>query len=166
MELIMERTRGLTMTDEEKARMRQEEMTAKIRGLVQKFLDGMLKDERMKQGLVGAGEKDPEMGRRILMEELKGRLAPGRDNAPVLAIMEKFVGLDTGPVQALLTEFEEKVRAERAGQFEKSADRLRAMGISGSAVVPNLNADPEWTERRRKIRGEFLEKFETEVNEG
>ena len=41
MDIIMEKTKGLTMTEEEKAEYKHKELTGKVRGLIQKFLDGI-----------------------------------------------------------------------------------------------------------------------------
>ena len=48
LDIIMEKTKGLTMTEEEKTEYRQQELTGKVRGLIQKFLEGVLKLEKFK----------------------------------------------------------------------------------------------------------------------
>ena len=163
LELIMEKTKGLTMTGEEKHQMKQEEMAGMVRGLVQKYLDGILSLDRLRNELADAGKKDPEMSHEILLGELKGRLEPGSDNEPVLKVMESIGGMDTAPVRDLLEGFEERFEKERASRSKGLLEGLSKKGISGSALIPNLNADPEWKAGISKIRDDFQENLEAAI---
>ena len=49
LDIIMEKTKGLTMTEEEKTAFKSKEMEGKVKGALQKFLDGILDVERLKK---------------------------------------------------------------------------------------------------------------------
>lgn len=144
MDIIMEKARGLTMTDEEKSRFRQQEMSGKIRGLIQKFLDGAMKMERLKSEVTALREKDWDMSRRIILDEVKKRIEPERDNDPFFNILEDILGIETAPIKALLVEVDERLIKERASHEKRFMEDLEKRGVSGSAVLPNIAADPVW----------------------
>ena len=48
LEIIMEKTKDLTLTEEEKKEFKQKDMAGKIKGIIQKFLDGTLDLNRFK----------------------------------------------------------------------------------------------------------------------
>ena len=86
-------------------------------------------------------ENDREVGERAL-EGLKF-LASGRSEA---------VGKIAGEFWELVDEFDRK-KVENSRKFEVLAiERLRDLGISGSAVRPNLNEDAHWKEALREIQ--------------
>jgi hypothetical protein len=81
LDIIMERTRGLRMTGDEKRAFRGQETAGKIKGLVQKCLDGAIDLVRF-QGQVTVLRKevrDEVMVGRLLGEECLDRIELGRD---------------------------------------------------------------------------------------
>ncbi|NQT55992.1 MAG: hypothetical protein HQ551_07155, partial [Desulfobacteraceae bacterium] len=69
MDIIMEKTKGLTMTEKEKAEFQQRELTGKIKGLIQKFFDGSINLDRLKIEAVALREEQQEMFDQIIKEE-------------------------------------------------------------------------------------------------
>ena len=81
LDLIMEKTRGLTMTEEEKRELREKDLVGKVRGLVQKYLDGALDMDRFREKAAAlAGEAVTEFSR-ILTKEVLSRIEPESDKA-------------------------------------------------------------------------------------
>ena len=48
LDLVMERTKNLSLSDEEKQAQKQKEVESRIRGLLQKYLDGWLDKNQLK----------------------------------------------------------------------------------------------------------------------
>ncbi len=69
MDIIMEKTKGLTMSEEEKAEYKQQELTGKVRGLIQKFLDGILDLDRLKVEVAALSGIQEDAVNRIIVEE-------------------------------------------------------------------------------------------------
>lgn len=67
--------------------------------------------------------------------------------------------MDTGPVKKLLDDFDSRMEHERTKQEEVLREELRKKGITGSAVIPNLDADEEWL----SARAEAIQKFKEEL---
>lgn len=155
MDIIMERARGLTVTDEEKREFRERELTGRVRGLIQRFLDGLSDIDRFREGIAPLEERDRDMTRRTLRNQCLELIIPGQDNEPVLEILEKVAGIEVTSVRFALEDFVSKLDRLRKAREKKLMERLAARGISGSAVMPNPEAGPEWAGMVMKVREEF-----------
>ncbi len=158
LDIIMEKTRGLTMTDEEKGEFRKKEVKGKVKGLVQKFLDGLLDLDKFKIETAGLKEGESRMIAQLVAEEAIDRISPGQDNEPVFEILEGVARVDTNPVRKILADSEREMEREYGTRTAALREAFQKKGISGSAVIPNVNADPEWTGRLLKMKEEFEEK--------
>jgi len=144
LDIIMEKARGLTITKEEKEEFQKREMEKKVRGLLQKFLDNFLDLERLKAEILSLGEDGQPMARDILLKECLDHLAPAADNGPVFDVLEQVAGIDVTPYQEILSAFEGELERKKALCEKETRQRIAKRGISGSAVVANIHADPQW----------------------
>jgi hypothetical protein len=158
LDIIMEKTKGLTMTDEEKRELKRKEMAGKFKGLIQKFSDSFIDPDGLKMELADLGNGHEDMLRRIIMEEIAGRIKPEGDNGPLLEILESTTGMDTAPIREFTKDFERKLEKERAVHEKGLKKRLKKKGVSGSAVIPNLNADSQWRDYIAKQKEQFRNK--------
>jgi hypothetical protein len=159
LDIIMEKTKGLTMSEEEKRAFKEEEMAGKIKGLIQKFLDKILDMDQLKREVAGLGEKGGDMVKRLLREESVSRIEPEGDNELLLSVLEEVTGSDTDSLREFLKAFAQRLEQEEGGREEALKRTLEKQGISGSAVIPNIQADSEWGKKVSKIRDEFQEKL-------
>jgi hypothetical protein len=159
LDIIMEKTRGLTMTEEEKVAYKQKELVGKVRGLIQKYLDKALSEDRLQVELTALGEMDRDRVKQVIIEETIPKIALGEDNEPVLNILESTIGVDTAPVKEVLADFEDRLGKEKDACEEKLRTRLVEKGISGSAAIPNIAADPEWARSVAQLEGVLKEKL-------
>lgn len=146
LDIIMEKTRGLTLSDQEKQALHEKELDGKIQGLLQKFLDGLMDVERLKIEFDGLGNEEREKAKNILSTRCLEKLHPENDNEALLEALEKVANARMSPIRAALDASFADLEAIRARHLEKMRRGLNLKGISGSALVPNLNADPEWRE--------------------
>ena len=144
LELIMEKTKGLTMSDEEKRAFKRREVSAKVKGLIQRFLDGIINIERLRIEASAIGENQEDLLRRVIIEESINRIVPGENNKPILEILGIVNGMDIDPVNEILIDFEQKFEREKDASEKLLRKKFEKRGISGSAVLPNLEVDPEW----------------------
>ncbi|MDR3556393.1 MAG: hypothetical protein P4L55_16685 [Syntrophobacteraceae bacterium] len=158
LELVMERTRHLQMTEEDKNRRAEEEFREAVRGLVSKRLDGQIGGDRFQTELNRLGERDngPKMR---AAAEIAARIDPLTDNSPLLGLMEQELGIDVSGLEATLRDFGEQLHGEENRTVERTRAHLLKKGISGLAVIPNAEADREWLERR----GEMVETVNKEL---
>ena len=159
LEIIMEKTKGLTMTEEEKTEIRHKELSGKIKGLVQRFLDGHMRLDRFKDEVAALGEEHGAPAQRIIKQEIIGRISLETDNSDLLEMMEAATGMDAGSVKELLKKSKARLEEEAVTRMHTLWEALKRKGISGSAVVPNLDADPEWKEYVSKTTQDFQEQL-------
>jgi hypothetical protein len=144
MDIIMEKTKGLTMSEEEKAEYKQQELTGKVRGLIQKFLDGFLNMDRLKVEVAALSGIQEDAVNRIIVEESIPHIQLGEQREPILNLLEKVVGLDIVPIREMEMALKERLEGERETWEKSLKEKLEKKGVSGSAVIPNLKADPDW----------------------
>ncbi|MEW6188230.1 MAG: hypothetical protein AB1585_21130 [Thermodesulfobacteriota bacterium] len=144
LDLIMEKTKGLSMTPREKEALRQEEWLKKARGLIQKFLDGWMDLDKVKEEIL-LKETPPEWEGLIKKEVLAG-LAPETDNGKRLELLRDLLQIPAEPYLKVFEDFNRRMEQEKQRQETLLRQGLAAQGISGSAVQPNLETAPSWKE--------------------
>lgn len=158
LDIIMEKTKNLTMTEEEKKFFQKAEMEGKVKGLVQKFLDGFLSLEGLKREIESLGKGKQAIALNALTRECLARMDPEIDSRPILEILQSVAGVDPAPFRELQTKYRICLEEHKQEREKVLLKRLKGRGISGSAVLPNLNADEEWlgvlTETKRAFRDE------------
>ena len=160
LDIIMEKTKGLTATKEEKEEFRKKEAEGKVRGLLQRFLDGFIDSERLKNEMGDLGNKHYGMITEALLRECMGRMEPGADNAKLLDALENALGLDIAPIQKILRDYNQGLEQQRMDRQQVIQKKLEESGISGTAVIPNINADQDWIRYLSEMKKGFQEKIE------
>ncbi len=89
------------------------------------------------------------------------RIEPEGDNAPFLDILEKIGGVDTQPMRKSLSEFQRELEKRRTDRGKLQRKKLEKQGISGSAVIPNIKADPERVPYVSELREKFHQKIDS-----
>jgi hypothetical protein len=160
LDIILEKTKNLSVTEEEKREFKKREMGGKIKGLIQKFLDGIVDFERLKIEAASIGKGQENILKQIIIKESVERITPGQDNEPLLKLLEGTAGIDASPVRKVLTDFEHGLEKERNSHERYLRNRLKEEGISGSAVLLNPNADPEWLKQVSSMKEGVREKLD------
>jgi hypothetical protein len=164
LDIIMEKTKDLKMTDEEEREFRKRDIEGKVRGALQKFLDGLMDSNRLKEELNGLGEKQHTMAKEALLRECVDRMEPGADNSPILDALENAARLDISPVKKILLEYHQDFEQQKGEQEEVLLKRLEEKSISGTAVIPNIYSDKGWiqylSEAKRGFRAKIQDLFQ------
>ncbi len=158
LDIIMEKTNGLTMTDDEKMAFQKKEAEGEARVLIQRFMGRRMDLDRHKNEVDGMGEEHRDMVTRAILDDSITRIRPGEDNDAILKMWEVLTGMDVSQLREILIDFEHRLEQEKGVRHKALEERLRGKGISGSAVLPNIKADREWIQIDSKMRKEFQEK--------
>ncbi len=165
MDIIMEKSKGLTMTDSEKKALREKEMGVKVRGLIQRFIDGVFDVEKIRDELKALAEKgDVEEINRLIQAEVLERIEPGQENDRLLELLEQVSGKDSSSIKKVLGEFNERMDREKEVRQGDLREALRKKGISGSALLPNLMADSRWKSFLPQAKDGLKEELRSLVN--
>jgi hypothetical protein len=159
LDIIMEKTKGLTMSEKEKKAFKEQEMEGKVRGVIQKFLDEIFNMDQLKAEVAGLVEKGGDMVKRLIREESVSRIKLEGDNEALLRVLEEFTGSDVESLRQVLKEFHRRLEREKEAREKELRKELEKQGISGSAVLPNIYADPEWSRYVSEIKEEFQERL-------
>lgn len=165
LDLIMEKTKHLTMNEEEKKRFMEKDLAGKVKGLVQRSLDGLVTGKRLEEetGALFRESGDEELVRRLFRNELTGRFEFGQDNEAILNLLKTAIGAEHDPVRKILHKYEKNAALLRKSHEERMKERLKDRGISGPAAAPNLEAGQEWRQALQNLRKDLEAELDTAV---
>ena len=163
LDIIMEKAKKFSVTEEERQGFKRQELEGKIKGLVQKTIDGILYSERFQVEVTALQAKDKDLVDQVLKEELVTRLEVEQNSQELLKMLEYVAGSASSGVRKVLADFEKKSEKQKGIRRKTLLESFKKKGISGSAVVPNMDADPEWarikSEMRRQLQEEIREQL-------
>jgi len=143
LDIVMERTKDLTLSVEQKTQIRLEEWSQKARGLIQRFHAGTLSVAGFRAELARGKEECPEL-EAIVKQEFIQTLNPESDDQVLTSGLKDVLGIDPAPYIERMQGF----AARRAEAYRQASERaligLKQRGISGTAVLANLENDPSW----------------------
>jgi hypothetical protein len=159
-ELVLEKTRDLSLSSQEKQKLAQQELERRLIGLISRYLDQLIPLGRLTEEIESIQGTEKEHAVRLLKTHLIAHLDLDRDNSSILIALKEIAGIDTAFLTALQEEYRsEKEEAEKE-ITEKCLARLRERGIAGSAVVPNLGKDAAWTNFLDGLRTRYRNRVE------
>ena len=165
LDLVLEKTRDLTLTGKEKRNLEREELDKKVQRIVNRYLDNFFPLTRLREEVEGMDSKEADLPYRLLTKHLVGHFSLDTDNSAIVSALSEIVGLDTTPLTTLQREYQgEKEEAERS-YTEEALLALKKKGVSGSAVVPNLNRIPERNQFLKGLSQRYQELLETTVDD-
>jgi len=156
---IMEKAKKFSVTEEEKQDYKRQQLEGKIKGLVQKALDGILDSERFLVELAALQAKERDLVDQILKDEVVARIEVEVNSEALLEILENTAGSERTAVKKTLADFAMKTAKQKDSRRKALLESFKKMGISGSAVVPNVDADPEWARFRLEMRRQMQEEI-------
>jgi hypothetical protein len=148
LDIIMERTRHLVLSAEEKKQIERDDQLRKVPGYLQKYLDGVGDLDDLLDDLAAP----PEEHRHAVRQELINRLVKelgfdprGRRGLEALQILAPREDLGkVAELQQLMDRFDASRHELVTARSEQARTRLAAFGISGGAVVVREEKDPVW----------------------
>ena len=163
LDLVLEKTRNLTLSEEEKRDLAREELEKKIRGIANRYLENLLPANRLKEELESTESnesKEPDLPYKLFTKHLLARFDLDVDTSAILSALKEVVGFDTAPLTALQEEYQAEKKVARKSFTKDTLSGLKERGVSGSAVVPNLDGIPEWAQFQRDLSKRYRERLE------
>jgi hypothetical protein len=138
----MERTRHLSLSEEDRARQKRAEFEKRLQGLLQRYEDGGLSVAAFLETFAELQSELKIDGDKMLQGGVLNRIDPQKNNEGWLALLAHVLPATCDPLRAELVRYREKMTALRSKTEERLLERLvRDHGISGPAVVPNPQKD-------------------------
>ena len=161
LDLVFEKTKNLTLSDEEKLSLALEKLDKKVQGLCNRYLDNFFPVTRLKDEMEKIASNDRERAYNFLKKYLFSRFDLDSDNSLIESALSEIAGCDIATLKNLQKEYTSEKEGAKKAFTEKSLLALKESGVSGSAVIPNLDNIPEWNEFLKTLRKKYQDQIQT-----
>ena len=161
-ELAMEKTKGLRLSQEEREHLQEEEMQTKAHGLVNRFLEVDFHFKEVEKELARFSSNQRKELEGLLIQYLGEALQLDKDNELIFQGIETLREGRKRVVQRIrdLTKIFQVQREKEYREVEKELlAKLEQQGISGSAVQPKVEGSAEWEEALSQFKPAFEEQL-------
>ena len=156
LDIVMEKTKHLSMTNEEKLAKEKENVSAAIKGLVQKYQDQIFSTEMFRKELGSLHQQYTFEEKDVLLHEILKRLDLESDNGLLLELIKENFNIDSVKFEEMLNQYMDEIKKSAENKVEDIRKDLKEKYfISGSAVVPNISSDPSWHTEVNDIKNRF-----------
>ena len=164
LELAMERTKKMSISQEEREEIKRREIVQKANSLFHRSLEGHLSLNEILREIERMDEKTRAVVKEILLSQWIDSLSINGENEKLLEMIESLKGRGIDEVKQKLFQLISQYRKEKKeAEQEKRALRIEALrreGIYGSAVDLDIEEDAEWKEWLEVIDQSFKGKIE------
>jgi hypothetical protein len=156
LDLVLEKTKNLTLSSEEKETQKQKEIENRIKGMVQKYQDGLLSKSQLITDYKLLKEDYAIPQNNLLIVEITQRIEPDQDNQPLIELLQECCTIETAAIETIIENFRKEYITASQNRIEQLREDLaQRHNISGSAVLPNLSADEQWRQEIRELRAGY-----------
>lgn len=164
LDLVLERTRHLTLSSVEKEEIEHKEALKKVPGYLSRYRDGLLSLEALLKEMRGLAPEIRDRVRGEMARQMSLVLNLSPDTDALIPAMEALA--DPGwtdlvvSVKRCRTEAREALQAAKGSVEERMLAELAAVGIRGSAVAVKIEGDPRWIAINQKLISPCEERLE------
>ena len=156
LDIVLEKTKNLTLSAEEKKAQKQKEIENRIKGMIQKYQDGVLSRKQLISEYEILKKDFNRSQNNTLILEITQRIEPHRDNQSLLELLQECCAIDTAAMETTIENFQKAYRAASQKRMKRLKDDLEQQyNIKGSAGLPTLDADEQWQQEVCKIRAGY-----------
>jgi hypothetical protein len=156
LDIVLEKTKHLTLSEDEKQAQTKKEARQNLAGLLQKYQDKVLDIYQLKDNLNELKEFYDFIDTHALASEILKRIELDNDNTSFMVILDDICQADSNGLKAVLSEYQKTIRIRRDQRSDQIIEKLsRDYLISGSAVLPNLAVDDEWAADLQTINTDY-----------
>ena len=163
LDLVLEKTRHLSQTSEEKQAQTLKNTENRINGLLQKYLDGLFSIEQLQRDYEKFRAEFKLPNHAALAGQVISRLDPGQDNLVLFKVLDLCCHLDSNGLADVINQYQAGYQKAVQIRMEVLKESLaQKHNISGSAVVPNLETDDNWRQEAQAMTAAVEEKLNQE----
>ena len=166
LDLVMERTRHLTLSAEEKLRQQRADFEKRLQGLLLHYENDALDVDTLETRIAALQAELQITDRRGWLPSMLKRLDPDNTNERWLDLLTHFMPAVGAPLEDILKTHQEQRIALGRTCKQRLREQLAARhGIRGSAVIPNLERDPRYEESLALLRRDTLSKIDAAMQQ-
>lgn len=164
LDLVLERTRHLTLSSVEKEEIELKEALKKASGYLSRYRDGVLSLEALLKEVRGLAPEIRDRVRGEMVREMSLALNLSPDTDALIPAMEALA--DPGwtdllaRVRQCRIEVRKALEAARGGIEGRMLAELAAAGVRGSAVAVKIEGDQQWIALKQKLMKPCEERLE------
>ncbi len=163
MDIVMERTKHLSMTEEEKEIQKKNTIQMTVKGFIQKYQDSILTKEQLGKQLDNLEKSENIKIKKIVMDDITERFALGHDNSMLLDLLNYLYSIDISGLESIFLEYRNTLTASYQDSISKGRKELsEKYAISGTAVIPNPSNNNAWKMEIQDIHHRFSENLNQE----
>ena len=163
LDIVMEKTKHLSLSAEERQEQNKIEIEKRIKGLLQKFQDQTLSKEDLDVEFAKVKKEFSISNDSPVVNAILKELDLDKDNYKLLSLLKKYCGNDLAVIESVLNEYQDEINSVASYRIvQLREDLAKRHFISGSAVVPNLKGDETWQAEAEDVRSKFEKKLEEE----
>jgi len=162
-ELAMEKTKDLGMDKEERKLFARKDIENKVRVILKRYQEDMIDDHGVKKEMNNI-DGDENLKSRVLGDALIEGFDVTGDNKKIFALfhltgcgLDEHLGVE---LEALQKSFTREMEKRRMIITARIGDKLKAMGITGSGIEPNIEEWDEWKEALNEVAHAFSERVD------
>ena len=160
LDLVMEKTKHLSLSAEEKQNQKKVELEKRMNGLLQKYQDQILSVEQVHTEYARLRQELSLPDDSFLINQTMNKIDLTGDNRSLLELLKQFCGSGIAGIESILNEFQDEYNSAASYRLVELREELAAKhSISGSAVVPNLQADEAWQAEAAEIRSRYNQRL-------
>lgn len=161
LDLVMEKTKHLSLSSEERQKQKSSEIEKRIKGLLQKYHDQTLSKDNLNAEFAQLKKEYSLSDDTQVINSILNQLDLDKNNHQLVALLNEYCAEDLVAIESVLNEYQDEINSVASYRMvQLREDLAQKHFISGSAVVPNLQADDTWLEETAEIRSKFEEKLE------
>lgn len=161
LDLVMEKTRHLTLSPEERKSQEKEENLKTIRGWIARYQDGKLTRQKVVEFVRSQKHGESQSAMDILKSELIHGIELQTDTEALFELLKSVWPEALIDIKPIKDQFADAIATASEKHRQQISDQLeREYGISGSAVVVNFEADSHWKQAEAEIVAAFFERLQ------
>jgi hypothetical protein len=163
LDLVLEKTKNLTLSSEEQEEQKQKEIENRIKGMMQKYQDGILSKNQLLTDFEMLKQDYNVPQNDSLINEITKRIEPDQDNQPLLEVLQECCAIDTAAIETIIENYRKAHLTASQNRMELLKEELaQQYNIAGSAVLPNLDADGQWQQEAGEMRAGYEDQLNRE----
>jgi len=161
-ELAMEKTKNLRLSQEEMEKFKEEELQSKAHSLVNRFLEVDYHFREVERELSRHDSNQRKQIEKLMLQYLSESIQFDRDNELIfkgIGALRQDSEKIINKIQELIEGYEERKGKEYEGVERDLLKKFEQLGISGSAVTPKLEGSKEWNDAIEQFKPTFEEQL-------
>jgi len=154
-ELAMERTRHLSLSEEEKVQQHKDEFEKLLQGALQRYSDGVMSIDEFRERISELQSELHITDHQLVTKAVLKRIDPDQDNEHWLSLLSIIAPACRDTLQKILPDYrEQRSKLLQAAEKQILENLAQQHGITGSALVPNPDKNASYQHSISVLRRE------------